>query len=396
MLTADLLRVTRRKGVITPQLLDVENDEAQSRAEVLCELFQSHVDQPKGELDAQVDAAIGHGTDFLVWRGLAKLLYDRSTFDTVAVANPVDIRRAVWERAAAHGVFDAESRGAVLQEVATDLGAEPHEIEDGLYADLEARQRLTKHESMEPMALLHRYNLALAQAVLYRATSLTITLRSPRPNKLRYLLQVLKFHRLMFRCRRDGKDWELHIDGPASLFSKSRKYGLQMAIFLPAVVLAKSWSLVAEIDEGDGKTFQLELDESSGLVSHYRARGQWVAEEEKWFEKRFEDLGSDWTLERSGSVLDLPGGETLVTDYRLTDPDGREVFVEIVGFWRRAYLERRIEWLDSLQEPVVLVVAERLKTDRAKLESSAPQVVFFKGVILADKVLEAAQAALDG
>lgn len=395
MLTADLLRVKKPKGAIEPQYLDPTDAEAMARATELCAIFARHEGGQKGELDAEVEAIIGHGTDFLVWRGLAKLLYDRATFETVSAVEPVELRRAIWEAAARTGAHDEGSRRAILEAVGDELSVSLEEVEAGMYADLDAEQRLVEFKALEPQGLLDRYNLALAQAVLYRAVSLTVTLDEPDPNRLRYLFQILKFHRLMHRARREGNAWVIEVDGPASLFSKSRKYGLQMALFLPALVLAERWKMVAVIDyDGDGKEREFELSPEAGLRSHYRARGQWVAEEERWFEERFEQLESGWELHRQGAIVDLSGGEVLVPDYRLVSPKGEEVFVEIVGFWRRGYLERRIEMLDRVEVPLVLVVAERLKTDKKALDQARAEVFFFKGVILADKVLEAAEAAL--
>jgi len=49
--------------------------------------------------------------------------------------------------------------------------------------------------------------------------------------------------------------YEAVLDGPASLFSKSQKYGL-MANFLPALPLCDRWEMDAEIlaDETDAET----------------------------------------------------------------------------------------------------------------------------------------------
>ena len=74
----------------------------------------------------------------------------------------------------------------------------------------------------------------------------------------------------------------------------------------------------------------------------------------------------------------------------LKHPDGRVAFVEIVGFWRKAYLERRIDLMEKLEGvPLVLVVGEKLKSDKGKLEDVPPAIVFFKTVIIVDRVLDA-------
>lgn len=397
MLTSDLLRVkvSRKKGEVSPRYLDPELEVAQQKAQLLTDTFASNQDEPRGVIEDAVEQAIGHGTDFLIWRGLAKLLYDRSTFETVAEAEPIEIRRAVFEANATLGpVVDDSSRERVLAFAAEQLSISPGGCEAGLYADLSARQRLTTYKKIAPQALLHRYNLALAQAVLYKATQLDITLGEQDANLLRYLFQSLKFFGLMHRAYHTAQGWRVEVDGPASLFSKSRKYGLQMAKFLPALVLCEEWTCVATLDWSKGSEHVLRLSHEDGLVSHYSARGQWISDEEKMFEDRFERTETPWSLKRQGTLHELDEGEVLISDYVLAHPDGRVVFVEVVGFWRKAYLERRIALMQALKGvPIVLVVSEKLKSGREKLEDVPAQVIFFKSVIVVSKVLEAAELA---
>jgi predicted nuclease of restriction endonuclease-like RecB superfamily len=381
--------------------LDTDSEQARDKARELISIFEEHRGGEYGDIDEAVEQVIGHGTDFLIWRGLAKLLFDRSDFETVSSVEPSAIRRAVFEASGDLGpVTGTQARQQVLERAGAELELAAGEIEESLYADLEARQRLVEFDALEPLELLHRYNLALAQAVLYKATRLVIDLGDRNPNMLRYLFQALKFNRLMHRAYRlednpTGDGYRLEVDGPASVFKKSRKYGLQMATFLPALLLADTWAMRAELDwKGDGKPHELVLSHKDGLVSHYRARGQWIAEEERYFEKRFSETDTDWTLERQGTIVELDKNQVIIPDYRLNHPDGREVYLEVVGFWRLAYLERRIEMLvDSCDVPLVLVVSERLKTGRKELGEAPAEVVFFKGVILVDKVLEAVEAA---
>lgn len=416
MLTTDLLRVrlerAKAKGSsakrgpkppaqIVPEYLDVEAPEALERARELLSAFERHYsgDAPntRGALDETIGDIVGHGTDFLIWRGLAKLLLDRSEFEVVSAVEPLEIRRAVFEASQALGpVIDQSARRQVLEQAAAALKLSPAEVEQHLYADLDARKRLTSFKPLEPQALLQRYNLALAQAVLYRATRLVVEIEAPDSNQLRHLFQVLKFRRLMHRFTRSESGYRLEVDGPASLFSKSRKYGLQMAMFLPAIFICESWSLRAELDwRGLKKSEDAEfrLSDQDGLSWERRAAGQWIAEEERYFEAQFKEADTPWQLERQGSIVELADNQVIIPDYRLTHPDGREVLVEIVGFWRLGYLERRIELLsDPSVKPFVLVVSDRLKTGREKLADSPAHLVFFKGVILVNKVIDAAEA----
>lgn len=393
MLTSDLVRTRIRKGEVEPQYVDPEADEALERAEELVEIFEESRGEPQGVVDRAVQAVTGYGTDYKIWRGLAKLLYDRSEYETVAPADPVELRREVFEAAVERpGRIGPEWREEIFEEAAASFEAPAGRIRETLYADLDERQRLTAFEEIEGEALLHRYNLALAQAVLYKATALEVELRDLDPNMLRYLFQVLKFNRLMHRCEEADWGYRLRIDGPASLFKRNRKYGTRLARFLPALVLADDWSLEADLDwDGESKTFRLTSDD--GLRSHYTAQGQWKADEEEYFEEQFAEDESDWKLRREGAILELGDNQVLVPDYVLTHPDYRDVYLEIVGFWRLSYLERRIDLLDEREDlPLVLAVSERLKTGRGTLEDSPASVFFFKTVILVDRVVEAAES----
>ncbi len=394
MLTTDLVRTRISEGRVIPEYLDPDQTDALEKAESLVELFSKALEEgaARGEVETAVDRIVGYGTDFRIWRGLAKLLYDRSEFETQAPVDPADIRRSVFQRAAqSEGRRGDEWRRGILKEAARELEIEPHEVESGLYADLDERERLEAFDPLEPRALLHRYNLALAQAVLYRATRLEIELRDLRPNALRYLFQSLKFNRLMHRVRRTDEGYQLTVDGPASLFNRSRKYGIHMAKFLPALVHLEDWRLRARLDwEDEERTFEVSSD--TGLVSHYSARGQWKADEEKHFETRFDEIDPDWNLERRGTILDLGDNEVIIPDYVVSHSDGREAYLEIIGFWRLSYLRRRIDALaDREGLPLILAVSERLKAGRETLEGSPASVFFFKSVILVDNVVDAAE-----
>lgn len=416
MLTSDLLRVkvttktqaTAKKSktaYVEPEYLDVDSPEALQRAEELVALFERHFSDAeantRGALEESLADLVGHGTDFVLWRGLAKLLLDRSQFETVSAVDPAEIRREVFAASARLGPVSSDAvRQTVLEQAGAALKLGADEVAHGLYADLEARQLLTAFKPIEAQALLHRYNLALAQAVLYKATRLVVEFEDLDSNQLRYLFQMLKFHRLMHRFERQKGGYRLEIDGPASLFSKSRKYGLQMAVFLPTLLVLERWELCAQLDwKGGGKSksrtpHEFRLSDADELVSERRITGQWVAEEERYFEDRFAEAETPWKLERQGSIVELGDNQVIIPDYRLTHPDGREVLLEMVGFWRLDYLERRIDLLaESKKIPLVLVVSERLKTGRGKLAKIPAEVVFFKGVILVNKVLEAVELA---
>ncbi|MFO0559300.1 MAG: DUF790 family protein [Polyangiales bacterium] len=399
MLTTDLVRARVVKGEVRPAYIDASDKELIDLAETLVALFNAHVDKPRGALDDNLAELIGEDTDFLLHRGLAKLLEDRSDFATDCPVDPVELRRRVFERAVSHHPVSREpgnlvhptTRADVLTAVGAELGLTLEHTERALYADLAREQMLKSFEPIAASALLHRYNLALAQAVLFRAVSLEIELAPGDPQRYRQLFRFIKFFRLLYSAKGTGtRGYTITLDGPASLFQLGAKYGLQMAEFLPALLLCDGWSLRAELLWGkERKRLAFSLEAGSGLRTHYQDRGVYVTDEEAHFVKRFAEVAKGWRLDKRPEIHDLDGRGVLVPDFVIVnEKDGREALLEIVGFWRRGYLESRGALLaEHGPKNLILAVSQRLRASEDTLDSMGGACVFFKDVIPVKEVV---------
>ena len=276
----------------------------------------------------------------LIHQGLTKLLEDRCEFEVVSDQPPDKLRDTVFRlaaeqrrnRLAAEPVpFD---RTAVLAQAAAELSVSPEEIEHGLFADLKSEQRLVAFKDTTPERLLDRYNVALAQAILLRSTRVVVTVRGEPPQRYRQLLRQVKFHRLVCDVERLGPDsFELRLDGPLSLFSATQKYGLQLALFLPTLLLCKDFELKAELLWGPQrkpKTFL--LGPGDGLRSHREEQGMYVPAELGMFVELFRKRIEEWELLEEADIYPL--GDTFwVPDFRLRHrATGKVVLLEVLGF----------------------------------------------------------------
>ena len=81
-----------------------------------------------------------------------------------------------------------------------------------------------------------------------RARELEITFRNPDTVKLRNIFKYLKFCRLLAEIKRDKGVVTLKVSGPLALLSDNRKYGLQLAVFFPAVATMSEWRLKCDIE----------------------------------------------------------------------------------------------------------------------------------------------------
>ena len=138
-------------------------------------------------------------------------------------------------RAAALGGADRFDRAAVLAVVARERGTSPEAIERTLFADLRGSHVLVSFAKLPAHSLVELYENAQAQAVLLRAVRVRVDVQCASTHALRTLFRRLKFLRLLHTVSRHGEGHRIVIDGPFSLFESVTKYGLQLALVLPAL-----------------------------------------------------------------------------------------------------------------------------------------------------------------
>jgi predicted nuclease of restriction endonuclease-like RecB superfamily len=413
MLTGNLVRVRFSRDRIIPRYIDPDDESWRGAAERLLDLFRVQVGRKRGDLEEELIEVIGNDTARLIHRGLAKLLEDRCDFDVVSGLPAEQVREAVFRAAAEHrknssvlllppspahpGAPSAFDRDGILTQVADHLNTTASELDHCLFADLKSEQQVIKFKDTTAVRLLHRYNIALAQAVLLRSTSVTVTIRGEPPTRFRQLLRLVKFHRLICEATRTGSDAiQLRLDGPLSLFSATQKYGLQLALFLPAILLCRHFELHADIRWGPQrkpKTFT--LTNKDGLVSHQRDTGTYVPPELSMFADLFRKKVEDWDISDETDIFPL-GGAFWVPDFQLTHrTSGRSVLLEVLGFWRRSSVEQHLERLRlHLSTPFLLAVSDQLHIEDADLEGLPAKVHRFRQMPLPAEVARLAVGLL--
>ena len=440
MLTADLARSRTYEGTISPLFIDADDQQYRETATELIQIFEEHLGQSKGRLEETIDELTIADTDYKIVQGLAKLLKDECEFETVAPVDPQKIRQRLFEKANdSYPIARQPTLGEDTQKlevysaVADQFGISLEDCYRGMYADLEENKRLVRFghrtsdeydeaddgttttrltgDSEESYAedtitvdwLLTRYNLALAQAVLYDATEMRIRVWDSFATVFSYVKLFGLMHRIYpidasgnrVSSTEVADGYEAILDGAASLFSKSRKYGIRMSNFLPALPLCDRWEMEADILDDDrgatNQTLSFELDHADRLSSHYSAQSDFDSDVERTLAQKWERANTDWQLIREDDVLDL-GAEVMLPDFAIEHPDGRRVIFEIVGFWTPEYLNEKLAKIRNAdRDNLIVAVSERLDCSSEDFDGLDDRVLWFKSGIHVYDVIELAK-----
>ncbi|OED09592.1 hypothetical protein A9239_08310 [Methanosarcina sp. A14] len=451
MLTSDLL-VTRLSGGKIKPVYAAFDPEKLELARLLIETFEQHIGKTYGDLLAELDGYEEMNYRFI--RGLSQLLGRRTAIETDAAVDPSLARETVFEACEGMALSPAERKEA-LQKAAKKLSISAKELEKALWADLEENQIVKSFVPIYPAELLKQYNISLTQTLLFRAVDLDIWIKGDFQKILWKILRSGLMYSLedadeergkidrginREKEEKEGKTREnfeelkavhLHLDGPASLFRISERYGNSFAKIFPALLRSKGWRLKAGIlhkgyqgkrilnftlDDSE-KFFKItpeaavypetlspelqikekiekyeageETGKKAGEEAEKEARIEEIDAEEAAYDSTLEQmfgslsLGS-WKIKREPTILKA-GKYAFVPDFSL-QRDGMRVYLEIVGFWTPEYLENKIEKLKQVKEPVILLIDRKLKCSEKDFPSQ--EVIFFDKKIPANKVMQ--------
>jgi predicted nuclease of restriction endonuclease-like RecB superfamily len=401
MLPSDLLIHRYNGEEVVPKRLAIAEPNL-AIATALINLFQDTIGKTRSELNRQLQELEGEDTDYRIKRGLAHLLSSDhfSTFETISPIDPATLRQRVFALST-QSVPGPLSTQVSLQQLADGLSQEldqeilPVQIQTGLYADLPDNQILTSFTAPAPDALLHRYNLAQVQGVFYRASQITINAHRNDPGQYKLLFRYIKLFSLMAYIEGDADHgFTLTIDGPTSLFQSSTRYGLKLAMLLPALLHVTRWSLTATLQlrdtySGNTRSGRFTLDSDCGLVTHYPPGKTYDSMLEQGFVDRWAKTKTEWQLEREVDLIPIPGS-VMIPDFRLVHPDGRTFLLEIVGYWRPEYLKKKFSQVRQAgRDDLILAISERLNLEKAGIKPSDVPVksVWFKDQLTPKPVL---------
>ncbi len=400
MLPANLLRYEIDNNEIHVAYVDSESESHQATASDLIELYTAHIGRSKGELTNALADYEDDDTDYHLIRGLAKLLEDLSDFAIHSPIEPEVLREKIFaDSSKRHPVviepnlLHQHTRSTVLTEIANEFGISADDVSRGMYADLDENRVLMKFDPLTPQWLLDRYNVALAQAVLYRASKMTLRIYPDIPTKYKQIFKFIKFFKLMHVINGNHADgYQITLDGPVSMFRLSQKYGIRMALFLPALLQCDRWWMDAKVIMRGDAYYHFKLTDACELRSHYQQPSEFDSKLEQRFAEQFKKLDTAWEFERETEIIDFK--ETVfIPDFSFLHPDGRRALMEIVGFWTPDYLRRKLWKLrQAKRDNIIIAVSDRLNCTKEDFRDIHGELVFFKTRIDSKVVLDRVEA----
>jgi predicted nuclease of restriction endonuclease-like RecB superfamily len=394
VLTVEHLRIQRRKGEVQRvPLQGLSSAQAEALLTELVAVAVEHHGRTQGELvaalaEVDVDPSLQRGL-----RAACKLVIDQCEFAVRDDVDPADLRQRLFGAAAAARAAGTFVRDEVVAAVAADVGLDVATFLAMLYADLDEARLVDASalRAMSPAELVRRWDLAEVQALLLRALAVRIDVEAS-PVEVRALLRALKLQQLLFEpVPTEGDGLALVVDGPAALFSQSLRYGLKLALLVPRVMACRTWRLEAMVQlkkGGASARFTLagkgRVDDATAVAPAPLVQG--LLDE---LPAAITALLPGAKVAENHALLAVPGVAACVPDVVVTAPDGRRCFVEVLGFWSRDAVWKRVALAQAgLSTPAVFCVSERLRVSEAALDADDASLLAFKGSLSAKKVAE--------
>lgn len=393
MLTNDQSIVEFRTGRAVPdRLMKSTHRHYEQYAERMLSLYREGVGRQRRQLHRKVESLFADEPDCPVRRiqAFCKLLDDRSVFQSDPGGEAARLRLKAFSRAACfHPLVEQADRlfehdqTSTKARLADELGSSWGQIESSLYADVMAFQQLEQFDGYpNAAAFLSRYNVAQLQACLYRAESMVVT----ATDDLKTILRYAKLAKLLHEIVRLGSSrYRITFSGPASVLRETRRYGVNFAKFLPALLACRGWRMTASMKTPWNTPAKLALSADDGFKSHLPAPEEFDSALEESFADKFGRQRDGWRLIREGEILH-DHQKTFIPDFTFRHENGTQVSLEIVGFWTPEYLDYKRRTLRQFKHHnILMAVPEKSIRDGARIGEN---VLTYKTALKLEPLME--------
>ncbi len=375
MLPTSLIRARVRKGKIVP--IFASHDDVGLASLIIDEFIKAYSNRERKGILLDRIRELEYYNDYRLVRGFYTVLERRCVFKHADTpVHPVILRMEVFKESSRRGYALTEGeRKSIMDEVASRLKIDRALVEEMMWSDLDENLIMEEFISISPEELVGEYNLILVQGMLLNCTRLECSVS--QGIEWKSLLRDVKRLGLMYMLDEHGSmDEHLPshivciIDGPASIFKLTERYGVAIARLLPTLLKAREWWFRAwivrkGIGVGSRRVYELKFSSkdaremglmlmpssiTEGYEEKYLASMSYKAYDssvEERFAILFNQYGTGWRLVREPEPIPV-SGQALIPDFML-EKYGKRVYIEIVGFWTKDYIERKVKKLMQIK-----------------------------------------------
>ncbi|HXT84583.1 MAG TPA: DUF790 family protein [Verrucomicrobiae bacterium] len=319
---------------------------------------------------------------------------DQNSKLTKIKLDPKYLRKMIFQESALNGIaITADKRNNILENISKRVGTDIETINRAMWSDLEENTIIDRYTSPDPQIILYQYNISLIQTLLFNCIKMEIKIGSVKNIGLiwKNILRNIKRLGLMYWLDTDSsnnsgqEELICTIDGVTNIIKLTERYGSSIAKLVPLIFRARNWNLKADIlrtsAKGNKNIYKFEITEDLFLdaiyknnenIPQYKHEIQSIEKTEienrlafnlkilnklennistdilfdskieKTFSDKFTLQVSKWTLEREPEPLITKSKTAFISDFLLSKYQSK-IFVEIIGFWTREYLERKLQ-----------------------------------------------------
>ena len=389
------ISISKKRGTIKPKFLGTNDI---PKINWLITRMSSFVGRKYSEID--FNELENMFLDWKVGRGLIKVLlnsyfsleemqmkdlvgYDLYVkLERLGITRPIDLRIEFFKfvQQKYDGIITRNKHSYALKEAAKLFGInDPDLLLELLYSDNIRNYRLSKRKEYLAEEIAGFYNFEVVMTLLYYATSLSVTLKSKNYGFIaKKVYMICKQHGVLVDFIIDSQEkLIIKMTGPKQLFGRHIKYGLAMSHALAQIfklmkqVDLKAWNITAEL-EIKKKRYTLKINEHDleyfnplPTYSYSEWETFFDSDVEKriyWIFKSTNPRG--WQIEREPEPI-MVENILVIPDFALRKDD-KKILLEVVGYWRNEYIERKRQKYKILCNygiPILLLIDKKLSNN---------------------------------
>jgi predicted nuclease of restriction endonuclease-like RecB superfamily len=279
------------------------------------------------------------------------------------IASLEDFRLWFWQFVQNHhnGYFPRNKRLEVQSNAAQQIGIDPNLVEPLLNAHREDNTILHRKDGTPSSKnLIEAYNYEVLETLLYNSDNVTLRLSGlSLGTTARSLLKYTKRYGVLVELQSSNDMLHATISGPRLFFGRATSFGWNISQVI-SHLLQEAPRLGIQIKETSIDVIlrnrQYRVTLADDTVPEITPKGP-MREDEAFLDSKVEkqfywswhnNKFRGWDIIREPEAF-IFGSQLIIPDFALVKGDKR-VLVEIVGYWREEYTQKKLAQLEQLQQ----------------------------------------------